>query len=112
MQQTLPLIGRTVVSLLSLALLMAAGASCSGNPDGSGVTDNAGPQPASRVAAPDASTSEVSPCTGEGCPCQVPGEIAQCRGPAARNGSYVYCYLGSRVCQAGFWGPCVVPKVY
>jgi len=43
-----------------------------------------------------------------GCPCDEEGAVADCRteGPLDTVDGHDLCYLGTRVCHGGVWGPC------
>lgn len=76
-------------------------------PDGG---PNADASPSSDDASP-ATAPAACPLPAQGCPCDVAGEIALCRGAAVHNGSYVYCPQGYRVCTGGAWGSCILQTV-
>jgi|SRR5579884_2294113 len=107
------LFARRMAMMLLPSALAATGASCS-----SGVEDHLPSEEPGGVnlplpqATPSGTPASKCDTPAEGCPCDTPGDTTSCRGPAVHDGSYVYCTTGFRVCTAGVWGACVLPKVY
>ena len=100
--------GQRLASMMVLLAAALGGGACSsgdkGFVDGAHMSGPTQPTP---------SAVPVDPCSvpQQGCPCDQPGEIAMCRGPLIKEGSYALCPTGYRSCVDGGWGSCILPSV-
>jgi hypothetical protein len=101
---------KSIVAVLAVILGSPFFVACIATPGDPSMGDGADmsePSPSSS----DTATSCAN--SGEGCPCDEPGQVIECKGPTVRDGNYVTCPAGKRTCSSdGAWGPCVAPKSY
>jgi hypothetical protein len=96
------------LSFAVLALYVVSGTGCSSAGD---------PNPPMLAAAdekPMAAPTAAEACANheQGCPCDEPGETAECGRIKRIAGDYVWCSTGRQTCdQYGSWGACIGDQV-